>query len=170
MSPAEFEASCPAKRKRERERERERSSKTASKSRAGPFHFTLRSRFEAAFQVTPLRGAENLWALITERGGGSYLQLGGGGSRVGNDVRLGEVHAGMGSTNRVDVKGDEETVQQVICEDCVEGVDLKAEDVVQVVKVVQVLGHEVFEPIETSMAEKHDKYACRTRMQYLSSL
>ena len=167
MSPAEFEASCPAQRKRERDIKQNGEKRSGG---AFSFHFTLRSMFEAAFQVTPLRGAENLRALITERGGGSYLQLGGGGSRVGNDVRLGEVHAGMGSTNRVDVKGDEETVQQVICEDCVEGVDLKAEDVVQVVKVVQVLGHEVFEPIETSMAEKHDKYACRTRMQYLSSL
>ena len=42
----------------------------------------------------------------------------------------------------------------MICEDRVERVDLEAEDVVQIVEVVQVLGHEVFEPIEASMAEK----------------
>ena len=48
----------------------------------------------------------------------------------------------------------------MIGEDGVEGVDLQAKDVVQIVKVVQVLGHEVLQPIEAPMAVKHKK-ACK---------
>ena len=40
----------------------------------------------------------------------------------------------------------------MIGEDGVESVDLEAEDVVQVVKVVEVLGHEVLQPVEAPMA------------------
>ena len=84
----------------------------------------------------------------------AYLQLGRGRSRTGNLVAMCGNDAVIGSTNGINVKGDEETVQQVVCEHCVERVDLEAEDVVQIVKVVQVLGHEVLQPVQASMAGK----------------
>ena len=58
----------------------------------------------------------------------------------------------IGRSDGVDVEGDEEAVQEVISEDGVERVDLQAEDVVQVVQVVQVLGYKILEPIEASVA------------------
>ena len=67
-------------------------------------------------------------------------------------VPLGAGDAVIGRSDGVNVEGDEEAVQEVIGEDGVERVDLQAEDVVQVVQVVQVLGHQVLEPIEASMA------------------
>ena len=67
-------------------------------------------------------------------------------------VTLGAGDAVIGRSDGVDVEGDEEAVQEVIGEDGVERVDLQAEDVVQVVQVVQVLGHQVLEPIQASVA------------------
>ena len=67
-------------------------------------------------------------------------------------VTLGAGYAVIGRSDGVDVEWDEEAVQEVIGEDGVERVDLQAEDVVQVVQVVQVLGHQVLEPIEASVA------------------
>ena len=54
---------------------------------------------------------------------------------------------------RVDVEGDEEVVEQVRGEQVVERGDVQAEDVVQVVQVVQVLGHQVGEPVAAPVAE-----------------
>ena len=44
----------------------------------------------------------------------------------------------------VDVEGDEEPVEQVVRQDHVEVLNVQAEDVVEVVQMVQVLRHQVF--------------------------
>ena len=76
-------------------------------------------------------------------------------------VTLGAGDAVIWGSDRVNVEGDEEAVQEVISEDGVERVDLQAEDVVQVVQVVQVLGHQVLEPIEASVAAGKYGYTIR---------
>ena len=67
-------------------------------------------------------------------------------------VTLGAGDAVIWGSDGVNVEGDEEAVQEVIGEYGVERVDLQAEDVVQVVQVVQMLSHQVLEPIKASMA------------------
>ena len=58
------------------------------------------------------------------------------------------------SSEREYVERDEEPVEEVVGEDSVERCDLEAEDVVQVVQVVKVLGHKILQTVQTSVAEK----------------
>ena len=51
-----------------------------------------------------------------------------------------------------DVEWDEEPVEEVVGEHGVERLDLQAEDVVEVVEVVQVLRHEVLQPTQAAVA------------------
>ena len=55
------------------------------------------------------------------------------------------------------VEWDEEPVEEVVGEDCVERRDLEAEDVVQVVEVVQMLRHKVLQTVQTPVAAKYER-------------
>lgn len=51
----------------------------------------------------------------------------------------------LGANQRIDVEGQEQAVEQVVGQDVVEEFTVDDEDVVQVVQVVEVLGHQVAE-------------------------
>ena len=57
------------------------------------------------------------------------------------------VFTGNGAASEgVDVQRDEESVEEMVGQDSVEGVDVQHEDVIDVVEVVQVLSHHVLQP------------------------
>ena len=56
------------------------------------------------------------------------------------------VFTGDGAASEgVDVERDEESVEEVVGQDSVEGVDVQHEDVIDVVEVVQVLSHHILQ-------------------------
>jgi hypothetical protein len=68
----------------------------------------------------------------------------------GEGVRSRSLHGGQ----RVDVERDEELVEEVVGQDVVQVGDVQAEDVVQVVQVVQVLGYQVGQAVLRLVAAK----------------
>ncbi len=63
----------------------------------------------------------------------------------------------MPAGQRIDVKRDEESLQQVIRQHGVQRFDLQAEDIVEVVEVVQMLRHEILEPVQALVAAKNSR-------------
>ena len=58
------------------------------------------------------------------------------------------------STQWVDVERDEKASQEVICEHCVQRLDVQTQDVIEVMQMVQMLRHEILQSIEALVTKE----------------